>query len=294
MVMRACSIELDDFQYLRYPLYASVKFDGIRGECTGSEVLSRKFISLPNKHVQNLFSHSILTDMEGEIIVGNTGEDETYKRSHSGIMSEGGEPDATIYLFDTYHDKTLPFEDRYAYLKSIESKLPEHCVVMEQVLINDYLELLAFEAKHYRENQEGIIIRYPDSLYKDGTATLKKGELLRFKRFADAEAEILIVNQLMRNLNKLEMDNLGHAKRSTRKAGKVPVALAGSLTVKDLKTGVVFNLSGLEDSDKEFYWRMRDNLEAVKYVKYKHFPYGSYKKPRFPSFMGPRDVIDII
>lgn len=53
MVMRAVSIELPDIAKLKYPVYASVKIDGIRG-LVKDKMLSRTLIEIPNKHLQTI------------------------------------------------------------------------------------------------------------------------------------------------------------------------------------------------------------------------------------------------
>lgn len=294
MVMRACSVNIDDFPFLKYPLYASVKMDGIRAEITDNIAFSRKLIRLPNNHLQNIFQQfPILNGFEGELIVGEVGQKETYDTTHSAIMSEDGSPNFSLYLFDCFND-VGDFNSRYQKLLSVKDQLPDWCHITEQRLIENYRELLIYEREMYEKGHEGIIIRYPDSLYKKGKSTIKKGEFLRYKRFADAEAEILEINPLFTNQNVLEKDNLGYAKRSSKKEGKVALPLAGSLTVRDIKTKVVFNVSsGIVDLVAKELWGNKEKYIG-KYIKYSYFPYGSYQKPRFPVFLGFRDKIDIL
>jgi DNA ligase-1 len=122
---------------------------------------------------------------------------------------------------------------------------------------------------------------------------LKEGWLLKLKRFADSEAVVLAVNQLMHNTNEATTDKLGHTERSSHKAGKVPALAVGSLLVRDIKTGVDFELgTGFTEDQRYALWKKRGELVS-RVVKYKYQPVGVKDKPRFPVFLGFRDKRDL-
>ena len=112
--------------------------------------------------------------------------------------------------------------------------------------------------------------------------------MLKVKRFEDSEAEILRIEEEMHNANEAQRDNLGRTKRSTAKEGKVGKGTMGALVVRDLKTGVEFNIgSGFTASDRQDEWKPGE------IVKYRYFPVGIKTKPRHPVYIGRRSNIDL-
>jgi len=78
------------------------------------------------------------------------------------------------------------------------------------------------------------------------------------------------------------------------KVGLVPAGTLGAFIVRDLKTDVVFNLSGrISAKDRQLYW---DNSEKLlgQLVTYKHFQQsGVREKPRLPIFKSFRSELDL-
>jgi DNA ligase-1 len=67
----------------------------------------------------------------------------------------------------------------------------------------------------------------------------------------------------------------------------------GALKVKDLKTGVEFNVgTGFTMAERALIWRIRDTLVG-KVVSYEFLPVGVKDKPRHPAFLGFRIKEDI-
>ena len=117
--------------------------------------------------------------------------------------------------------------------------------------------------------------------------------MLKLKRFTDGEAEILGVIEEMENTNEKTVNELGRSKRSSAKEGKVPKGTAGGFRVRDIVSGVVFDIgTGLTDEDSAFFWANR-NAAVGKILKYKSFEVGVKDKPRFPVFLGLREAWDL-
>ena len=70
--------------------YYSHKLDGIR--CLGHDgkAYSRKGILIPNAYVQEAFATGDYDGFDGELIVGEPNADDVYRKTFSGVMSEGG------------------------------------------------------------------------------------------------------------------------------------------------------------------------------------------------------------
>lgn len=272
------------------PRLISAKLDGVRALCMrdkeGKPVLvSRKFIAIPNLHVQRLFAREEFVGLDGELCVGPTNAKNLMQATTSGCMSIDGEPDVTWQVFDRF-DMDAPYVQR---AQSAKFAAPHW---LPQIPVKSYEELAAIEECYIEQGYEGAMLRDPLSPYKQGRSTLRQGMLLKIKRFADSEAEILDTYEQMRNENEATTDNLGYTKRSTHAAGKVASGVLGGFRVRDIRTGVEFDLGGgFTAEQRKNLWEGRQYLIG-KLVTYKHFPVGVVDKPRFPVFKAFRNRID--
>jgi DNA ligase-1 len=143
------------------------------------------------------------------------------------------------------------------------------------------------------EGFEGAIIRSKYGIYKCGRSTLKQGILLKFKRSKDSEAIIVGFIEKEHNLNTAKKDAFGNIKRSSHKAGKVAANTLGALVVKDVNTGIEFNVgTGFNDKLRALIWKNRKKYKG-EIIKYEYQEEGSKDKPRFPCFLGFRCEDDL-
>lgn len=284
-----------DGKDLTYPLLASPKLDGVRVLIVNGKVMSRSMKLIPNKHVQKLFGKPEYHGLDGELIVGAPTDKDCYRNTTSGVMSIEGEPEVKLWAFDIwghgglFHQRLYHVERRVNALSSKSSPLAfvhHHHIRFES-------ELLEFETKCLELGYEGVMLRHPNGLYKQGRSTLKEGTLLKLKRFVDSEAEILGFEELMHNSNEKEVNELGQNERSSKKAGMVPRGCLGALLVRDVHSGVEFSIgTGFTQVERQAIWDNRQSL-FDKFIKYKSFLIGVKDKPRFPVFLGFRNKIDI-
>jgi DNA ligase-1 len=165
--------------------------------------------------------------------------------------------------------------------------------IVDYTLVNNVNELLAKEAEYLAAGHEGLMVRKLDGRYKCGRSSLKEGILLKFKRFVDAEAEVIGVEERMHNDNVAEKDNFGRTKRSQDQDGMTPAGDLGALVVRDILTEVEFCIgSGFDAATRIQLWKEKGSLPG-KIVKYRYFPTGVKDKPRFPTFLGFRDEEDM-
>lgn len=282
---------------LRYPIIGSPKLDGIRALIINGVVMSRSLKPIPNKYVQSLFGNSKLNGFDGELIVGDHTAKDVYQKSVSRIMSRDTQPDVRLFVFDDFEFGGESFEWRFTNLNKRFSELPRSLKstiqVHEHVHIPTKMDFDKWEDRYLAQGYEGIMLRDPNGVYKYGRSTLKEGLLLKVKRFVDSEAIILGVTQLMHNANKQTKNELGNSVRSSKKSGKVACNEVGSLVVRDAKSKVEFEIgTGFTASQRSEFWTLQDQLIG-KMVKYKSQPIGVKDKPRFPVFLGFRDVIDL-
>ncbi len=277
-----------DFAKLRYPLFASPKLDGIRATVVDGRLLTRTLKEVPNRHVFNLLSNERFNGLDGELIVGPPTAHDVYRQTVSGVMSIEGEPDFRFYVFDNYRVlSSWQFRWRDIHQRP-NAAWHDSFVLHQHDEVHTHDELLEVEERALSAGYEGLILRDPSAPYKFGRSTTKEGYLLKLKRFQDSEAEVLEVIEEMANLNEAKTNALGRTERSSAKAGKVGKGTMGALRVRDLKTGVEFEIgTGFTAKDRaKLDW-------AGKTVKYKFFPVGVKDKPRHPVYLGLRDRRDL-
>jgi DNA ligase-1 len=280
-----------------FPCYVSPKLDGVRAVVFGGVVYSRNLKPIRNAHVQKVLGHALLEGYDGELIVGPPTSPTAFRDTTSGVMAVLGEPNVLFHVFDVY-SPARGFNDRYhgdlgsASHRAARSRLHIPMQLVAQKLVHNAEELLAAEQDYLDQGYEGAMVRSVDGPYKCGRATVREGYLLKVKRFSDAEALVVGYEELMHNENEKTTDALGHAKRSTAKAGKVGGGALGTLLCKDPETGVEFGIGGGFTAEERLaLWRDRDTLVG-RIAKYKFFPTGSKEAPRFPVMLGFRDPSD--
>lgn len=291
---------LKDGALPKFPCLASPKLDGVRVHVF-EDVMSRKLKKIPNAHVQKLLARPEFAMLDGEIVVGPPTAPDVYLKTMSGVMSRDGEPDIKLLVFDVIpnmrENGLVPgaaFSVRYALLKNIMARDKTGLLeLVEQVVVNNEEELTALEEKWLAQGYEGVMIRSLLGMYKFGRSTVKEGHLLKLKRFLDSEAEVLECIELEHNNNVATKNELGRTKRSSHKAGKSAGFTLGALRVKDVKTGVEFQIgSGFTEQDRNELWAIRQELPGS-FIKYSYFPTGNKEKPRFPVYLGRRSEIDM-
>lgn len=283
-----------DFSRISYPVYASPKLDGIRCSIVNGRALTRTLKAVPNKHIFECLSQAHLSGLDGELIVGEPTSKTCYTDSVSNVMAFDKTPHFTYYVFDL-HNVDSPYSSRRMDLiDKLRTMVgaPYICVLEQNILYNED-ELLAYESEKVTEGYEGVILRAPHAPYKFGRSTVKEGYLLKVKRFEDSEAEIIGFEEEMFNGNEAQTNELGRTKRSTAQAGLLGKNTLGAFLVRDIYTGVEFSIgTGLTALERQSHWLNRDtSLGGI--LKYKFFPVGVKDKPRHPVFLGWRSSLDL-
>jgi len=280
---------------LRYPLLASAKLDGIRATMSDGTLFSRTMKPIPNRAIQKYFGElsSMLNYLDGELIIGEHNT-HVYRRTVSGVMSHEGDPmpDLTWYVFDQCRT-VEPFHLRLA--RAAMRITGAHSSTAVRVLnhhsVNTPEQVLSMHEAMVAQGHEGLILRDPEGLYKQGRSTPAEQGMIKVKMFSDSEAVVLNVVELMHNDNEATTSEIGLTKRSSHKANKRHSGMMGALQVRDIHTGVEFEIgTGFTEADRRELWVAPPigNL-----VKYKYFAYGVKDKPRHPVFLGFRSPIDL-
>lgn len=283
-------------QRLRFPYYASPKLDGLRCLVVEGQARTRSMRPFPNRYVDGWFTEQaeLLANLDGELVVGDPTAADCYSRSESGLMRQTDRPAFLFFVFDVL-DTTgrRPFTLRWQEAEERAPAWPPNVGLVHQELVPDQGSLLRFEGMVTDMGYEGVMLRRPESRYKQGRATLSENSLLKVKRFLDGEAEIIGVEELMTNTNPAMRNPLGRTQRSTARAGLVGTGTLGALIVRGLPgqplfAGVKFNIgTGFDEQTRAELWRLREKLPGV-VVKYRHFAIGAKDKPRHPVFVGFR------
>lgn len=282
-----------DLDNIRYPVFASPKLDGIRASVVGGRLLSRTLKEIPNRFIFHMLSRPLYEGLDGELIIGSPTSSTCYRDTVSGVMGHEGQPDFEYHIFDWWNYGSS-FSHRRAELAvhyNTNLAAAGRLILVPHTVLNSREELDAYEASHVAAGHEGVMLADPEAAYKFGRATVKGGELLKVKRFVDSEAVVIGIEEEMFNGNEAQTNELGRTKRSTAKDGLVGKGTMGALIVRDVKTGVEFNIgTGFTAADRLNFWSWVHEAPKAPpiIVKYKFFPVGVKDKPRHPVYLGLR------
>lgn len=279
----------EDLKNLTYPLLATPKYDGIRALMIDGKLLSRTFKNIPNKHIFKVCTENLPDGLDGELVSGS------FNETTGNIMRQDGESEFEYHVFDYVKDKLAkPYTERMRDLKAL--KLPKWCVKVLPEWVNSLDELEKLEQSYLAKGFEGIMLRSPNGGYKCGRGTVKAMDLVKVKRFKDAEAVITGFEEEMKNDNEALKDAFGRTKRSTSQDNLVGKNTLGALNVTGMNgefKGVEFKLgTGFDHALRQEIWAKQKKLQG-KIVKYKYQSEGGEDKPRFPVFLGFRDKGDM-
>ncbi len=291
---------------IRFPVLASPKIDGVRAMVHLGGLMSRSMKPIPNKHIQNVLGLAYLRGLDGELVVGSATDPNCMQNTTSGVMSRDKIPDFMFYVFDIFNSPFVfhtRLQEAELRIKQFLKEWPDIPVIfLPHVRIQSLEELNAYEAEQLALGYEGVMIRDPTGLYKQGRSTPKEGGLLKIKRFVDGEFVILGFEEQMENTNPKQTNELGRSKRSSHVAGKVGKGTLGAFKAQHVlgwdghgepMLGAEFNIgTGMDDKFRAWAWKNQEKLVESIGV-YKSFPIGVLDAPRHPVFKSLREKWDI-
>jgi DNA ligase-1 len=294
--MLAAKVDDTGLATLPYPMWGSAKLDGVRANIhrvdTKPIVMSRSMTPFPNKRLQLQFGREDFMGYDGELCVGNPTDKNLCDNTRAETSTIHGNCTADFYVFDRW-DLDMPYHQRQSRIYP-DANLRVH--YLPQVVLANADDVLAYEDEQVRAGYEGIILRRPDSPYKQNRSTLKEAYLLKVKRYCDAEAVVIGFEELMHNANEATESNTGHTKRATFQENLVPMDTLGALIVRGINgpfKDVTFNIgTGFTAAQRKALWLNREKA-LNKIVTYKYFPIGVKDKPRHPVFKCFRDPRDM-
>lgn len=122
----------------------------------------------------------------------------------------------------------MPFIDRYRAYKGLI--MGGVCSAVEQTVVTGHAHMDSELQRVLSAGGEGLVLKAPIGYY----ATERSHQCLKYKPFEDSEAEVI------------GWTSGAETDKGSRLLGKM-----GSLRVKDFKSGVVFDLSGFTDAERE-------------------------------------------
>jgi DNA ligase-1 len=290
--MKASPVDLNK---LKLPVFVSAKIDGIRCGIVGDTAQSITGKPIRNKFVQSIIGNLAYEGLDGELTVGDPAHPNVMQATSSGVMAIEGEPDFTFNVFDMFNtNPNMAYSGRLAALSDVILKSDNARLrVLPQKLCHTIEGVEAAEIEILEQGYEGVMLRDPYGLYKNGRSTAREGALLKLKRFEHAEATIIGFEELMHNENALERNELGLAKRSEHADGLVPSGMLGAYVVasKDFEKTFKVSAGSMSLQEKKDAWQKRDAL-LHKILRFKYFPHGVKDVPRHPLYAGLRHPDD--
>jgi len=288
--------KIDSLDNLSWPMVATPKVDGIRCLNPDGRILSRKFKPIPNKYIRSVLEKILPVGSDGEIM-----SSDSFQGCTSNVMSFEGEPEFIYCMFDFVPDgnlntpyiKRLEKAERWLSLSSPE--VGKIVKLLPYTIVDSKEEFEEYHKQNLDKGYEGSILRTLDGPYKCGRSTAREAYLLKWKPFADSECKVIGFVEGLHNVNTLGKDELGYAKRSAAKSGKIPANTLGKFLVVDIHSGVEFKCGtgkGLTQELRKEIWENQDKYLG-RIFKYKYQECGVKDKPRLPIWLGWRDPIDM-
>jgi DNA ligase-1 len=283
-----------------YPKMISAKLNGVRGLKMHGRMMARSLKEIPNPYVQSMFADPALDGMDGELVIGDFSSPEVFPISSGGCMRKVNTPvDCRFYVFDIWDRPELSFQERVEVLRQrVAAANHPRVVLVPQALVKSDAEADAFMKDAVAQGYEGAVMRRPAGVYKYGRSTEEEGGFLRLTPWYTMEGVIQSIVEKQANTNEAKINELGDLKRSSHKAGFVPLGTAGAMV---LKLGNHF----LVGPDQElavtvagtdlcnWYWQNRENVVGrIVRIRFKQ-PVKEMGLPRFGQLEGFRDPIDM-
>jgi DNA ligase-1 len=250
--------------------------------------------------------------MDGELAANNERHPDLCRLTSSALSTIKGEPFTFWHVFDCLRKEVVraPYLERYKYLQQYISYEQTqgrcmHARIVPMEICENLEQLIALDTKWLEMGYEGTIIRGLDATHKEGRSTVLQGQLLRIKRFIEAEAMVIAVEEGNANENEVQVNELGRTFRTSHQDNKVPNGLVGNLQCSVLEDvyfedelilmkGQIITVSpGNMDHKmrKHYFENQREVVQKI--ITFKFFPKGIKDKPRFPTFKCLRAIEDM-
>ncbi len=288
-------------------LFSQPKIDGMRvhinDDCLPASRSGKIFKHKPLQAWTK--AHPSLRGLDGEITPSHEYTEEGFRDAMSSIRSEDGTREFTYWIFDhtgygdsAYSHRLGRLEDVLATHGQYQETPDYHCrlMVTPTKMVHTLQEVQDEEQANLLLGWEGTMLRHPRKPYKYGRSTNRGGELVKLKRFEDAEAIVVGYEPWQRNDNEPTIDTRGYQVRSSHQENKVDLDMLGVLKCellsdRSIKFGVGV-MRGVSHAERRRLWEVRDSLLG-RIFKFKYQGYSAgYDAPRCPVFLNWRSAAE--
>jgi DNA ligase-1 len=226
--------------------WVSEKLDGVRARWDGSKLISRggHEFAAPAWFTKDFPSVAL----DGELW-SKRGDYENVSSITSRHQAHEGWKEIKLMVFDLPKHGGRFFE-RVAEMAKLDAP---YLKPVSQFRVENSQQLMTLLDQHIAAGSEGLMLHHQDAVYKSG----RSGDLLKFKRFDDAEAIVL--------------EHIGGNGKFT--------GMLGAIVVRDDR-GKEFKIgSGFSDAER------RSPPPIGTKITFKHQSYTKYGIPRFPIYL---------
>ena len=247
---------------------ASEKLDGVRAYWDGEILLSRqgKKLNAPQSFTKNFPKFAL----DGELYAKGLKFEEIQATVMDKLPDEKAWSRLKFHVFDVPEASGGLLDRLEVLAKFLKNEPNDNLIIIKQIKMRDNAQFLKFTKDIIAKGGEGAVVREPNAPYE----RKRSKNALKFKKFKDAECEVIAINK-------------GSGKYAN---------LAGSLTCKALggkddeekagepKSGTIFKIgSGLSDEKR------RNPPKIGSIITYKFQNLTANGKPRFPIFLRVRE-----
>ena len=247
---------------------ASEKLDGVRAYWDGENLLSRqgKKLNAPLSFTKNFPKFAL----DGELYAKELKFEEIQASVMDKLPDEKAWSRLKFHIFDVPEASGGLLTRLEILAKFLKNEPSQNLIIIKQIKMRDNAQFLKFTKDIIAKGGEGAVVREPNAPYE----RKRSKNALKFKKFKDAECEVIAVN------------------KGSGKYAKI----TGSLTCKALgskddkeragepKEGTIFKIgSGLSDKNRQ------DPPKIGSIITYKFQNLTANGKPRFPIFLRVRE-----
>lgn len=247
---------------------ASEKLDGVRAYWDGENLLSRqgKKLNTPLSFTKNFPKFAL----DGELYAKELKFEEIQASVMDKLPDEKAWNRLKFHIFDVPEASGGLPRRLEVLAKFLKNEPNDNLIIIKQIKMRDNAHFLKFAESIIAKGGEGAVVREPNAPYE----RKRSKNALKFKKFKDAECEVIAVNK-------------GSGKYAN---------FAGSLTCKALggkddkekagepKEGTIFKIgSGLSDKNRQ------EPPKIGSIITYKFQNLTANGKPRFPIFLRIRE-----
>ena len=247
---------------------ASEKLDGVRAYWDGENLLSRqgKKLNAPLSFTKNFPKFAL----DGELYAKELKFEEIQASVMDKLPDEKAWSRLKFHVFDVPEASGGLLTRLEILAKFLKNEPNENLIIIKQIKMRNNAQFLKFTEEIIAKGGEGAVVREPNAPYE----RKRSKNALKFKKFKDAECEVIAVNKGSGKYEKF--------------AGSITCKAFGGKDDKERagepKEGTIFKIgSGLSDENRQ----KPPKIGSI--ITYKFQNLTSNGKPRFPIFLRVRE-----